>query len=140
VSADPAARPLDLAVGGPPLGPRCPGDICAHWRVPGWPRRTGQWIPRSRCLSGTRSKRAGRVPPGYPAAQFALEVRLLALHWLAKGYGYEITGADVWAAYSTSMAAAERIGDVNQARGRIRQLVASDAPAGFVAASLAGRL
>lgn len=30
---------------------------------------------------------------------FALEAALLALEWLALGYGYEVTSADVWAAY-----------------------------------------
>ena len=30
---------------------------------------------------------------------FALEAGLVALDWLALGYGYEVTGADVWAAY-----------------------------------------
>jgi len=29
---------------------------------------------------------------------FAIGAGLLALHWLDHGYGYEVTGADVWAA------------------------------------------
>jgi hypothetical protein len=46
-----------------------------------------------------------------------------------QGYGYEITGADVWAAYSHTLKAAERCGDANAVRQRIRELVASE-PAG----------
>jgi hypothetical protein len=29
---------------------------------------------------------------------FALTAGLAALRWLSAGYGYEVTGADVWAA------------------------------------------
>ena len=29
---------------------------------------------------------------------FATEAGLAALYWLVQGYGYEIAGADVWAA------------------------------------------
>ena len=38
---------------------------------------------------------------------FATSAGLLSLHWLAQGYGYEITGADVWEAYRATLAAAE---------------------------------
>ncbi|MBI5836186.1 MAG: hypothetical protein HZB25_02965 [Candidatus Eisenbacteria bacterium] len=34
---------------------------------------------------------------------FAIGAGLLALHSLVQGYGYEITGADVWAAFSSTM-------------------------------------
>jgi hypothetical protein len=57
---------------------------------------------------------------------FAVEAGLLALHWLVQGYGYEITGADVWAAYATAMKAAERQGSVAETRERVRALVASE--------------
>jgi hypothetical protein len=53
---------------------------------------------------------------------FALEAGLTALHWLEKGYGYEITGTDVWAAYSNTMKAAERLDRHDQVRDRIRAL------------------
>ncbi len=36
-------------------------------------------------------------------ADFAMGAGLLALHWLVHGYGYEVIGADVWAAYSSTM-------------------------------------
>ena len=40
--------------------------------------------------------------------QFALGAGLLALYWLVQGYGYEITSADVWEAYRSTLAAADR--------------------------------
>ena len=58
--------------------------------------------------------------------EFAVEAGLAALHWLAEGYGYEITGADVWAAYTNTMKAAEQAGRAGEARDRIRALVARE--------------
>lgn len=63
---------------------------------------------------------------------FAVGAGLLALHWLVQGYGYEITGADVWAAFSSTMKAAEKAGATAETRARVRELVAGEAPGGFV--------
>jgi hypothetical protein len=63
---------------------------------------------------------------------FAVGAGLLALHWLVQGYGYEITGADVWAAFTCTMKAAEKAGTVAEVRGRVQKLVAGEAPGGFV--------
>ena len=57
---------------------------------------------------------------------FAVEAGMAALRWLVAGYGYEITGADVWAAYSHTMKAAAPQGSVETTRQRIRTLVASE--------------
>jgi hypothetical protein len=48
---------------------------------------------------------------------------LLALHWLTQGYGYDVTSADVWAAYASTMQAAEQAGRASEVKGRIRRLV-----------------
>lgn len=53
----------------------------------------------------------------------ALETGRAALHWLEKDFDYEITRADVWAAYSNNMKAAERLGRGDKVRERIRTLV-----------------
>ena len=53
---------------------------------------------------------------------FALEAGLAAIRWLAQGYGFEIVGADVWAAYSHTLKAAEQIGRRDEVRDRIRTL------------------
>lgn len=57
---------------------------------------------------------------------FAVGAGLLALHWLVQGYGYEITGADVWAAYGATMKAAAQQGSVAETRERIRTMLASE--------------
>ena len=57
---------------------------------------------------------------------FALGAGLLALHWLVQGYGHEITGADVWAAYSTTLAVAGELGESDPVKERIRKMVASE--------------
>ena len=50
---------------------------------------------------------------------FALEAGLAALRWLAANFGYEVTGADVWAAYSHTINAAERVSRREQVRQQI---------------------
>jgi hypothetical protein len=57
---------------------------------------------------------------------FAIEAGLAALRWLVEGYGYEITGADVRAAYSQTMKAAENAGAAGEIRARIRELVSRE--------------
>jgi hypothetical protein len=53
---------------------------------------------------------------------FAIEAGYAALDWLAKGFGYEITSADVWMAYSSAMKAAEALGRAPETKERIRKL------------------
>jgi hypothetical protein len=57
---------------------------------------------------------------------FAVEAGLTAFRWLVDGYGYEVTGADVWTAYTNTMTAAEKAGRAEEVRDRIRTLVASE--------------
>lgn len=56
-----------------------------------------------------------------------------------QGYGYEITGADVWAAYSSTLKAAEKNGTARDAREQIKSMVA-ERPGGFVAQILGREL
>ena len=51
---------------------------------------------------------------------------MASLRWLVEGYGYEITGADVWAAYDHTMKAAENAGCTPETFERIRKLVAAE--------------
>jgi hypothetical protein len=64
---------------------------------------------------------------------------LLARHWLALGFGYEITGADVWAAYVNTMKASERHGTVAETRERIRTAVARETASERVVTRILGR-
>ncbi len=57
---------------------------------------------------------------------FAVVAGMAALRTLVLGYGYEITVADVWSAFSYTMKAAERQGSVEATRQRIRNLVARE--------------
>ncbi|MDZ4834209.1 MAG: hypothetical protein SGJ27_10570 [Candidatus Melainabacteria bacterium] len=54
---------------------------------------------------------------------FAIDVGLAALSWLFKGYGYEMTSADVRAAYDPTMKAARAIGTEEQVHGKISEAV-----------------
>jgi hypothetical protein len=69
---------------------------------------------------------------------FAVGAGLLALHWLVRGYGYEITGADVLAAYSNTLKAAERTATTAQVKEKISMMIASAPDGGFVARILGG--
>ena len=71
---------------------------------------------------------------------FAVGAGLLALHWLSLGYGHEITGLDVWAAYSNTMKAAEKKGNASEIREKVKRLVAAGAPGGFVRSILGKEL
>jgi hypothetical protein len=73
-------------------------------------------------------------------SEFAMAAGLLALRWLVQGYGYEVTGADVLAAYHIAMKAAERIGKRPEVRGQVWQLVSAEDPDGFVASVLGQEL
>ena len=59
---------------------------------------------------------------GQPA--FALEVALMSLHWMARGAGYELTGADVCGAREHALAAADSLGLASSVRERIAEQVA----------------
>lgn len=54
---------------------------------------------------------------------FAVEVGVLAFHWMALGLGYEITSVDVRAAFASTMRAAKSAGSTEATRERIRGLV-----------------
>jgi hypothetical protein len=65
--------------------------------------------------------------------EFAIGAGLLSLHRLVLGHGYEITGADVLAAYAGTIAAAERLGRGADVKERIRAMVADEHAGGIVA-------
>lgn len=60
---------------------------------------------------------------------FALEVALTALYWMARGEGYELTGADVGAARDHAVASAGTLGHEALVTERIAGNVAGDGPA-----------
>ena len=58
----------------------------------------------------------------------------------AQGYGYEITGADVWDAYRATLAAAERHGSSAEVKERVRGVIAAEHAGGFVTKVLSREL
>jgi len=72
--------------------------------------------------------------------EFAMGCGLAALRWIAGGYGYEISGLDVMAAYTHAMKAAEAAGQVADAKERIRQITESNSGSNFVAEVLGKQL
>ena len=84
----------------------------------------------SRCDPRTLTRAARELATQRP--DFAIGAGLLALRWLANGFGYQVTGADVWAAYSSTITAAEQKGNVAEVRAGIRQITSAEGPGGFV--------
>jgi hypothetical protein len=93
---------------------------------------------RTPCEPKTLARAARDFGEKEPA--FAIGAGLLSLHWLAQGYGYEVTGADVWDAYGATMAAAERHGMSGEVKERIRKLIAVEQAGGFVVKVLSREL
>ena len=79
---------------------------------------------RSPCDPRTLTRAARDHASSNPA--FALEAGMAALHWLVQGYGFDITSVDVWAAYRSTMQAAESLGRRDETRARVRELVAGE--------------
>ena len=93
---------------------------------------------RTPCDPRTLARAARDYAEKQPA--FAVGAGLLSLHWLVQGYGYEITGADIQDAYRATLAAADRHGSRTEVSERIRELVATELPGGFVAKVLGREL
>jgi hypothetical protein len=86
---------------------------------------------RAPCDPRTLTRAARDFAEQNPA--FATEAGLSALQRLVQGDGYEITSADVWAAYSNTIKAADNAGRGDEVRSRIRALVDSEQPNRFIA-------
>ncbi|MHB8264108.1 MAG: hypothetical protein ACYDGY_10265, partial [Acidimicrobiales bacterium] len=74
---------------------------------------------RNPCDPNTLTRAARDFAENQPT--FALGAGLLALHWLVEGYGYEITAADVWSAYSNTMRAAVNCGSTAETQERVKK-------------------
>lgn len=103
-------------------------------------RRCSSRIRASRITALSRSRLSLTVlDHGDDQPAFALAACLLAVYWLAQGYGYEITSADVWAAYSTTIKLAERMGKADGARSDISRIAASVQGGANLVARILGR-
>ena len=60
-------------------------------------------------------------------ADFAVSAGMAALHWMARGYGYQITAGDVLEAYSSVLNAASAAGvSEAQIKAQIRDVLTED--------------
>ena len=71
--------------------------------------------------------------------KFTLGVAMASLHWLAQGWGYEITGIDVHSAYDYAMKAAEKLDLAEKVRGEIIEIVDSAKSPGMFVKDVLGR-
>jgi hypothetical protein len=62
---------------------------------------------QSPCAPDTLNRAASEFVETNP--RFALGAALCALHWISRGYGYEVTSSDVLKAYQNSLYAADRL-------------------------------
>lgn len=87
-------------------------------------------------------KTLARAARDYAAKEpaFAVEAGCASLEWLVHGFGYEVTGGDVWLAYSATMKATEALGRTAETQERIRQLVAGGPDLNFGAEVLGHEL
>ncbi len=116
-----------------------PGDILRDL-VDSTPGNEGKWFAaaRSAALYDEAIELANRTPcdprtltraardMAEKEPRFAVEAGVVALRWLVEGYGYEITGPDVWTAYICTIKAAENAGTRSETFERIRELVAGE--------------
>ncbi|MFO0695069.1 MAG: hypothetical protein U0230_16030 [Polyangiales bacterium] len=77
---------------------------------------------RTPCDPKTLTRAARDFGETQPA--FAEGAGLLALHWIARGYGFDLTGMDVVDAYRATLSAAARRGESEDAKARIRAVIA----------------
>jgi tetratricopeptide (TPR) repeat protein len=71
---------------------------------------------------------------------FALTVGLAALHWMALGYGYDITGGDVLDAYTAVMQAAPAAGvAADQVQAQVRALIEGSHPGSKLLQTMLGQ-
>lgn len=132
---------------------KAPGEVLADL-VKTTPGEEGKWFAaakaaalyeealalasRTPCDPKTLSRAARDLADKQPA--FAVEAGVLALRWIVEGYGYELTAADVRAAYSNAMNAARNTGDLAGTHQRVKRLVANEGPGGFVTSVLGREL
>jgi len=92
---------------------------------------------RSPCEPKTLNRAAGDYLHENP--KFALGVAIASLHWLAEGWGYEITASDVYSAYDYALKAAENLGLTDQVKADIAKIVKADNSPGMFVKDVLGR-
>lgn len=76
---------------------------------------------KSPCDPLTLSRAVKEHSESHP--QFALNAGVLALHWFLEGYGYEVSGLDVLAAFKDTMKVAQALGVESQVKEKLTEVV-----------------
>jgi hypothetical protein len=63
--------------------------------------------------------------------KFSLGVAMASLHWLCEGWGYEISGGDVYSAYDYAMKAADILNIADQVKADIQKIISRDKSSGM---------
>ncbi|ODT71176.1 hypothetical protein ABS71_08165 [bacterium SCN 62-11] len=92
---------------------------------------------RSACDPKTLARAARDFEEKNP--EFALGAALLSLHWLVEGYGYDITGLDIWGPYTSALKVGASLGREAEVKGQIEVLLARAHPNTLVRKTLKGR-
>lgn len=136
--------------------PNVPPEQVLHDLVASTPGAEGKWFPAAKDAglfavaidlanrSPTDPRTLSRAARDYADKQpeFALEAALSALRWIARGHGYDITGADVLDAHAALEQAAAGVGiDATEVTGRLSDLLVQGQPySDFVRKVLGHRL
>ncbi|CAN5123333.1 hypothetical protein BH11CYA1_BH11CYA1_16280 [soil metagenome] len=82
-----------------------------------------QLARKSPCDPRTLSRASRDFLDSDPA--FAMCAGLSALQWIILGQGFEITGSDIWDAFTNTMNAAEKVGEAEQIRALLKEEICS---------------
>jgi len=93
---------------------------------------------RSPCNPQTLVRAARDMRESEPA--FAMQAGMTALRWMLEGYGYELTGTDVLAAFRFTMESAARTGKQDDALATLRELMGKKGVDDWVAGILQAAL
>jgi tetratricopeptide (TPR) repeat protein len=134
----PNKRPVDILTALANLTPGDEGQWFAAAKDAGLYDEALALARQSPCDPRTLMRAARDFAEKNPA--FAVQAGLTSLHWLTRGYGYEITSADVWGAYAETLRAAEGISAVEETRERIRKLIVNDSSVGQIVTTVLARI
>lgn len=94
---------------------------------------------RTPCDPRTLTRAARDHVLTHPA--FAVQCGLAAIHWLAEGFGFDITSADIWEAYRRTLEAGNNLGKLEETKAAVKGIVGRDRTGlGFVSRILAREL
>ncbi len=116
----PGKQPADILNDLVESTPGEPGKWFASAKSIGLYKRAGELAMTSPVDPRTLTRAARDFAEREPT--FAIESGLAALHWISEGYGYEITGLDVWEAHDYTMKAAKNADCIEETRRRVAVL------------------